>query len=191
LLLRNAARLGDRPAYREKRRGVWRTISWAAFAEDVAVLAGALAARGLKRGDHVALLGENRPRLYAGVAAAHALGAVAMPLFPDARGDEIAPTLRLAGVTHAFAEDQEQVDKLLGILPECPSLRCIVYDKERSMRSYRNPELVSYAALTEEGRAAAERKRDLVAREIEAGRGAKAAPLARTPTSPARSATRI
>jgi long-chain acyl-CoA synthetase len=119
----------------------------------------------------VAFLGENRPRLYAGIAAAHALGAVAMPLFPDARGDEIAPVLRRAGVTHAFAEDQEQVDKLLGVLPECPSLRCVVYDKERSMRSYRNPELVSYAALMEEGRAAAGRKRDLATREIEAGRG--------------------
>lgn len=151
-LRENVARFGDRPAYREKRRGIWRTITWRGFAEDARILAAALAARGVKRGDHVAFIGENRPRLYIAIAAVHALGAVAMPLFPDARGEEIAPTLRLAGVSHAFAEDQEQVDKLLALLPGCPALRCIVYDKERSMGSYRNPELVSYAALMEEGR---------------------------------------
>ncbi|TVQ55407.1 MAG: long-chain fatty acid--CoA ligase [Rhodobacteraceae bacterium] len=175
LLRSNASRLADRPAYREKHRGIWRTTTWRALARDVDILAAALAGRGLKRGDHVAFLGENRPRLYAGVAAAHALGAVAMPLFPDATGPEIAPMLRLAGVTHAFVEDQEQVDKLLAILPECPALRCIVYDRERSMRPYRNPELVSYAALVEEGRAAAERSGDLVSRAIEAGDGGDAA----------------
>src|SRR5581483_4008061 len=94
----------------------------------------------------------NRPRLYAAMCAAQCLGAVVVPLYQDATADEILSSIQRANVTHVFAENQEQVDKLLAILPRCPSLRCIVYDKDRGMRHYRQPELVGYADLLEQGR---------------------------------------
>ena len=84
--------------------------------------------------------------------AAQWLGAVVVPLYQDATADEIASSIQSAEVTHVFAENQEQVDKLLEILPRCPTVRCIVYDKDRGMRHYQQRELVSYAALLQQGR---------------------------------------
>jgi long-chain acyl-CoA synthetase len=152
LLLHHSKQRGERPALREKKRGIWRTVTWRELADEAAALAAALSARGLQRGGHVALLGDNRPRLYTAMCAAHWLGAVAVPFYQDATSDELVSPVQSAGVTHVFAENQEQVDKLLEILPRCPSVRCIVYDKDRGMRHYDRPELVSYDALLQQGR---------------------------------------
>ena len=152
LLLRHARQRGDHAAIREKSRGIWRTTTWRGLADDVAALAGALAARGLERGAHVAFVGGNRPRLYAAMCATQWLGGVVVPLFQEAGAEELSPLLQSAEVTHIFAEDQEQVDKLLAVLPRCPSVRCIIYDKDRGLRHYKHPQLVAYADLLHTGR---------------------------------------
>jgi long-chain acyl-CoA synthetase len=152
LLLHHSRQRGERPALREKKRGIWRTVTWRELADEAAVLAAALAARGLQRGGHVAFVGDNRPRLYTAMCAAHWLGAVAVPFYQDATSDELVSPVQSAGITHVFAENQEQVDKLLEILPRCPTVRCIVYDKDRGMRHYGQPELLSYDALLQQGR---------------------------------------
>jgi long-chain acyl-CoA synthetase len=171
LLLHHAEQRGERPAIREKSRGIWRTVTWRELADEAAAIAVAASARGLQRGAHVALLGDNRPRLYAAMCAAQCLGAIAVPLYQDATADEIAASIQRANVTHVFAENQEQVDKLLAILPLCPTVRCIVYDKDRGMRHYKQPQLVSYDALLQEGRALAMQKRDFLQAEVARGKG--------------------
>ena len=175
LLLHHAEQRGDRPAIREKRRGLWRTLTWRALAEEVEALAAALAARGVARGSRVAFIGDNRPRLFAGICASQALGAVAAPLFQDATAEEILHPLRAAEVTHVFAENQEQVDKLLAILPQCPALRCIVFDDDRSMGHYRQPCLVHYEVLLAAGRTAAQEARASLRGEIARGSGSEPA----------------
>ncbi len=152
LLLFHSKQRGERPALREKKRGIWRTVTWRELADEAAALAAALSARGLQRGAHVAFVGDNRPRLYTAMCAAHWLGAVAVPFYQDATSDELVSPVQSAGITHIFAENQEQVDKLLEILPRCPTVRCIVYDKDRGMRHYNQPELLSYDALLQQGR---------------------------------------
>jgi len=171
LLLHHSEKRGERPAIREKSRGIWRTVTWRELADEAAAIAAAASARGLQRGAHVALLGDNRPRLYAAMCAAQCLGAIVVPLYQDAAADEIAASIQRANVTHVFAEDQEQVDKLLAILPLCPSVRCIVYDKDRGMRHYKQPQLVSYDALLQEGRALAAQKRDFLQAEVARSKG--------------------
>lgn len=175
LVLHNGSLRGDQPALREKSRGIWRTMSWRNFADEAATLAASLQARGLKRGAHVALIGDNRPRLYMAMCAAQWLGAVAVPLYQDASADEVAGALRSAEVTHVFAENQEQVDKILSILPHCPSIQCIVYDKDRGMRHYRQPQLVSYAELLEDGRKRVAGNRAAIDAEAARGSGQDAA----------------
>ena len=168
LLLAHAERRGTQPAIRQKRRGLWRTVTWQALGDEVVALAVALAARGVQAGTRVAFIGDNRPRLFAGIAATQALGGIATPLFQDASAEELLEPLRAAEVTHVFAENQEQVDKLLAVLPECPALRCIVFDDDRSMAQYRQPSLVHYDVLLGEGRSAAaaeqQRLRDAIGR---------------------------
>lgn len=175
LLLAHARLRGERPAFREKKRGIWRTTTWQQLADDALALAAALSTLGLNRGDHVALIGDNRPRLYAAMCAIQCLGAVAVPLYQDAAAEEMVELVQRAEVTHVFAENQEQVDKLLEILPRCPTIRCIVYDNDRGMRHYRQPELVSYAGLLKQGRDLAATRREMLLAECARGKGDDAA----------------
>ena len=115
LLLENARRIGDRPAIREKEYGIWQTWTWQQVADEVRALACGLAARGFKRGDKVAIIGDNRPRLYWTMAAAQSIGGIPVPTYQDAVAEEIQYVLEHAEVRFALAENQEQVDKIQDI----------------------------------------------------------------------------
>ncbi|HWP18472.1 MAG TPA: AMP-binding protein [Burkholderiaceae bacterium] len=152
LLLAHAAQRPHAPALREKEYGIWQTLTWSELATLVRHLAGGLAEAGLQRGQHVVVIGENRPRLYATMLAAQSLGAVPVPLYQDAVAAEFVFPINNAEVAFAVVEDQEQVDKLLEIRPQCPLLGRIWYDDGRGLRNYREPGLESLDALAERGR---------------------------------------
>lgn len=171
LLMHHARARGDLPAIKEKDLGIWQKWTWHELAEEVRALACALADRGLKRGDHMVLVGDNRARVYAAMCAAQCLGAIPVPLYQDAVASEMAFPIHTAEIGHALAEDQEQVDKLLEILPKCPTLKHIYYDDPRGLRGYTEPELESYDALLESGRAAYRRNPVLLEEELDKGRG--------------------
>ena len=177
LLLHHAQVRGARPAIREKYLGIWQTWTWQRFADEALALACALAEHGLKRGDHIVLVGANRPRIYAGIAAAQCLGAIPVPLYQDAAAAEMAFPIQNAEVSHAIAEDQEQVDKLLEILPQCPLLEHIYYDDSRGLRNYKQAGLTSYDKLLELGREACSRNPAFIEAEIAKGAGADTAAM--------------
>ena len=151
LLRHHAAVRGNLPAIREKKHGIWKTLTWQQYGDEVTAIAAALHAEGVKRGDHVAMLGDNRPRLYIAMAAAQWLGAIAVPLYQDAAASEIAFPIQNANVSHIFAENQEQVDKLLEIIPQCPSVQRIYFDNDRGMRHYEQVQLEDYKELLQKG----------------------------------------
>ena len=151
LLMHHAHARGDRPAIREKDLGIWQTWTWKRFADEVRALAAGMHADGLRRGGHVALVSDNRPRLYAAMCAVQCLGGVPVPLYQDAVAEEMVFPIQNAEIAMAFAEDQEQVDKLLEILPRCPTLRRIYYDDPRGLRHYKQPQLRSYEDLLKGG----------------------------------------
>ncbi len=153
LLLEHAAKRPLRPALREKEYGIWQATSWAALAELVRHLACGLAQGGLKRGDHIVVIGENRPRLYATMLAAQALGAIPVPLYQDAAAQEYVFPINNAEVCFAVVEDQEQVDKLVDLRTQCPQLANLWYDDPRGLRSYSVPGLASVDALISAGEA--------------------------------------
>src|SRR5210317_633800 len=126
----------DQDAIREKDLGIWQSWSWAEAATEIRALACGMASLGLQRGDKLAIIGDNRPRLYWGMTAAQALGAVPVPLYQDAVADEMAYVLDNADVKIALVEDQEQVDKLLEIRDRAPRLEHIIYDDTRGLRFY-------------------------------------------------------
>ena len=80
LLLEHARQRPDAPALREKEYGIWQTLSWKALAAEVRRMAGGLAAAGLQRGQHIVVIGDNRPRLTMTMLAAQSLGAIPIPL---------------------------------------------------------------------------------------------------------------
>ncbi|MCA0240327.1 MAG: AMP-binding protein [Proteobacteria bacterium] len=153
LLLEHARQRPDAPALREKEYGIWQTLSWAALAALVRDLACGMAASGLSRGEHVVVIGENRPRLYAAMLAVQALGAVPVPLYQDAAAPEYVFPLNNAEVKFAVVEDQEQVDKMLELRAQCPQLAHVWYDDPRGLRKYDEPGLLSLDAVIEAGRA--------------------------------------
>jgi long-chain acyl-CoA synthetase len=177
LLMHHAQVRGAQPAIREKDLGIWQTWTWREFADEVRALASGLADAGLARGSHFALVGANRPRIYAGIAAAQCLGAIPVPLYQDAVAAEMAFPMRNAEVGQALAEDQEQVDKLLEILPQCPALKHVYYDDPRGLRHYQQPELASYESLLERGRAFQQRNPGFLDAEIAKGSGSDTAAL--------------
>ena len=152
LLLRNQQKMPGAPAIREKRLGIWHTVSWGQLADEVRIVAAALLLEGVQRGDHVGLLGENRPRLFSAMAAVQWIGGVVVPLFTDTSAQDIAGPIQSANIGLVFAENQEQVDKLLGLMPQCPGLRRVIFDDELGMRHYRQSPLLSYEALMANGR---------------------------------------
>ena len=136
---------------REKEYGIWQTLSWADLARMVEQLACGLHQAGLRRGEHMVVVGANRPRLYATMLAVQSLGAVPIPLYQDAAALECVFPINNAEVRFAFAEDQEQVDKLLEIRPSCPQLTNIFFDDPRGLRKYSEPGLTSIDALLASG----------------------------------------
>ncbi len=152
LMLEHAAKRPTAPALREKVYGIWQTLTWAELAQLVRDIAGGFAAAGLKRDDHVVVIGDNRPRLSAAMLAAQALGAVPIPLYQDAASTEFVFPIVNADVAFAIVEDQEQVDKLLEIREQCPKLGRLWYDDPRGLRNYSEPGLASLDTLIEEGR---------------------------------------
>jgi long-chain acyl-CoA synthetase len=147
LLLEHAKARPDAPALREKEYGIWQTLSWSQLAALVKQLANGLAAAGLARGQHIVVIGENRPRLYASMLAAQSLGAIPVPLYQDAASAEFVFPIVNAEVAFAIVEDQEQVDKLLEIRPQCPGLARIWFDDPRGLRNYSEPGLAALDAL--------------------------------------------
>ena len=152
LLARHVAERPGADAIREKDLGIWQAWSWSRLADEVAAVAGALAAGGFERGECVALIGENRPRLYAAMIATQVLGGVPVPMYQDAVAQEMVYVLRDAAVRFALVEDQEQVDKLLEIRAQCPRLEHLVYDDARGLRNYDQPGLRSWDAFAQAGR---------------------------------------
>ena len=177
LLLHHARVRGERPAIREKDLGIWQTWTWRQLADEVRAVASALHAQGVRRGDHFALVGDNRPRLYAVMAAVQCLGAIPVPLYQDSVAAEMAFPIDNAAIAYAFVEDQEQVDKLLEILPRCPTLKRIIYDDPRGMRHYDRPELMPYDKLVAEGRERASKEPGFLESEVAKGSGADTAAM--------------
>ena len=142
----------NRDAMREKDLGIWQSWTWAEAAAEIRALACGLASIGLKRGDKLAIVGDNRPRLYWGMTAAQVLGAVPVPLYQDSVADEMSYVLDNADVRIALVEDQEQVDKLLEVRERCPKIEHIVYDDDRGLRHYDQDFLHDFADLQRAGR---------------------------------------
>jgi long-chain acyl-CoA synthetase len=154
LMLAHAQARPTAPALREKVYGIWQTTTWADLALLVRGLACGLAQAGLQRGDHIVVVGDNRPRLYATMLAAQSLGAVPVPLYQDAASAEYTFPINNAEVRFAVVEDQEQVDKMIELrATSCPQLAHIWFDDPRGMRRYADAGLAPLDTLLAAGQA--------------------------------------
>jgi long-chain acyl-CoA synthetase len=152
LLRRNAEQMAARPAIREKNHGIWQTFTWAQYWVEVRDFALGLAAHGFRRGDKLAVIGDNRPGLYWAQVAAQCLGGTSVPMYQDSIASELVFVLNHAEVSVVVAEDQEQVDKILSLRAELQHLELVVYDDPKGLRHYSSSGLKSFADMQAAGR---------------------------------------
>ena len=169
LLLSHAAQRPSAPAMREKEYGIWQTISWQDMATMVANMACGLHQAGLKRGEHMVVVGSNRPRLYATMLAAQSLGAIPIPLYQDAVAAECVFPMTNAEVRLCVVEDQEQVDKMLEVRETYAALAHIYYDDPRGLRKYDEPGLGSVDELLAAGEVFAKQHPNFYKEQVEIG----------------------
>ena len=151
LLALHAREHGGEVALREKRFGIWHAVTWRDYAARTAAIARGLRTLGIGPGDVVGLIGDNRPDWAMGEVAAHAVGAMSLGIYRDALDEEVAYLLAHAGAKLVFAEDEEQVDKLLNISDRVPGLRHIVFADPRGMRKHEDPRLLPLETLVARG----------------------------------------
>ncbi len=129
---------GAKVALREKDFGYWNNYTWNDYYDTVRKLALGLEKLGVKKGDKLALIGDNIPEMLFMAIGAQSIGAVSAGIYQTTLPDEIADLINYMEVTAVFCDDQEQVDKLVEVRDRIPAVRNVIYEDPRGMRSYRS-----------------------------------------------------
>lgn len=170
LLMYNAQRFGDRVALREKDFGIWQTVTWRQFADHVRAFAMGLYALGVRRGDKVAIIGDNRPEWLYAELAAQAIGGASIGVYQDSVAEEVRYLVEAADARVIVAEDQEQVDKIIEIWSQLHGILKVIYYEPKGLRSYQEPYLASFPDIEELGRAFDREHPGLFEAELSQGR---------------------
>ena len=145
-------------ALRHKTFGIWREISWAEYGENVAAVGHGLWDLGVRSGDHVAIISDNRPEwLYADLGA-QGIGARSVGIYQTNPPEDVRYVLRHSDAKVLFCEDQEQVDKAIAVRNETPRVERVVIFDPRGTRHYEDPRLVHWEAFAAAGHAARTRQ---------------------------------
>lgn len=153
LLAGNARDYGDQVAMRERDRGIWQEYTWKDYLDRVLCFAAGLEELGVQPEDNILVLGDNRPALYFGMLGAIALRAAPSPAYPDTTPEEIMGQMQREDIRFALAEDQEQVDKLLGIRESgFDALQTIIYDDPRGLAGKEPKGVRAFDDIVERGR---------------------------------------
>jgi len=180
MLRLNAKEHGGEIALREKDLGLWRVFTWNDYQTRVRDFTLGMVELGITRGDVVGIIGDNRPDWVAAEIAAHAIGGLSLGMYRESLPEEVLYLLTYGETKIVFAEDEEQVDKLLELGDRAPHLKHIVYSDPRGMRKYDDPRLIDAATLAEKGRARAVREPELYDRMVDATKGDDVAILCTT-----------
>ena len=171
LLARNATQIGSNAAYREKEFGIWQSWSRAETHEEITALAIGMMRLGLAPGDHLAIIGRNRPYFYWAMVAAQCVGAVPVPIYQDSVAEEMAYVLDHCSARFVVAEDQEQVDKVLEIQDRLETLEHLIFLDPRGLSKYDRTHLHDYREVQADGRAHLAEHKDQLAARIAAQTG--------------------
>ena len=168
MLRLNAKEHGNEIALREKDFGLWRVFTWNDYHSRVRDFTLGMAELGIKRGDVIGIIGDNRPDWVAAEVAAHAIGGMSLGMYRESLPEEVLYLLTYGETKIVFAEDEEQVDKLLELGDRAPHLKHIVYSDPRGMRKYDDPRLIEADTLAKMGRDRAAREPQLYDQMVDA-----------------------
>jgi len=172
LFYRQCKRYGSgKVAMREKEFGIWRPFTWQDYFDNVKYLSLGMVSLGLKKGDKVAMIGDNRPEGVWAEMAAMCAGAIPVWLFQDCMMEEVKYIVDHSDSRFFVGETQEEVDKALAIMPRCPKLEYIIWDDPKGMRRYNQEFLMSIKKTQELGRKLDQKEPGLFEKLINEGHG--------------------
>ncbi|MFH1241047.1 MAG: AMP-binding protein [Pseudomonadota bacterium] len=172
LFLRQCKNYGRKKvAMREKEFGIWIPFTWQDYYENVKYLCLGMVSLGLKRGDKVAMIGDNRPEgLWAEMAALCA-GGIGVWLFQDCMMEEVKYIIDHSDSKIFVGESQQEADKALSIKGDCPKLEWIVWDDPKGMRNYQQEYLISLKKVQERGKELDQKEPDHFENLVNEGNG--------------------
>ena len=171
LLLQNAERFGERAALREKEFGIWRETSWRRYGERVRDFSLGLVSLGLEPGGKVAIIGDNRPEWVIAELAAQSAGGASVGIYQDSNLTEVGYVIDHCDARFVIAEDQEQVDKILGMTDQLPKVAKVIYADPRGLRRYKHEKLLSFEEVEQRGRELHGSDPGLFSRNVAQGQG--------------------
>ena len=158
-------------AIREKDFGIWNEITFADYYRHVTHFAAGLLALGFEKGERLAVIADNIPEWLYAELAAQSLGGISVGVYQSSLPPEIAYVLSYTGAAFVVAENQEQVDKLLEIRSEIPSVRKVIYEDPKGMRAYQDdPWIIGFEEVERLGEAYLEKHPQAVEERIAQGR---------------------
>ena len=152
VLFDQAARRGDALALRHKALGIWRRTTWSEYAENVREVAASLLAFGLRHQENVAVLGENRPEWLYTSLGIMAAGGATTGIYPTSSPEQILYLLDHSEARVIFVENEEQLEKVLPILPQTKVERMVVWDA-KGLWGFSDPRVVLFEDFEKEGAA--------------------------------------
>ena len=155
ILRHRSVSMPDTVAIRDKDLGIWNEITWKQYNNNVSYLALALSKRGFKTGDVIGLIGDNKPSWLYFELAAQAVGGMSLGIYRDTLDEEVGYLINAAKVNFVYAEDQEQVDKILTIKRPKNSQITMFYEDSRGLKELNDPHIVDMLELMNEGQAIA------------------------------------
>jgi long-chain acyl-CoA synthetase len=146
-----AGKYKNRLAVEKRRQGVWRGWSWTEYYETAKAVGLGLYSLGIRKGDMVALLSENRLEWLAADMGIIGIGACTVPIYVTILAPEVAYIISNSGSKIFIAENQAAVRKALDEIDKCPTLeKIVVIETEGCDLSH--PLLLSFEELLRLGR---------------------------------------
>ncbi|HXF81274.1 MAG TPA: AMP-binding protein [bacterium] len=156
LFFAQAARLGRAVALRRKAFGIWRPITWAEYARQVRRVAHALLALGLRHGERVGILGENRPEWLYSDLGVQSVGGVSVGIYATSSPEQVHYILDHSEARFVVVEGEEQLDKLLEVRDALPRLERIIVMDPEGLRQFADPQVLMFEAFLQLGDAHAQ-----------------------------------
>ena len=161
---------GDAPALRHKQKGIWASTSWSGYYAQARAIGLALSGLGLRRGDTIAILSENRPEWLVTDMGAQCMGFMSTGIYPTSSPEQVLHILNDAEVRVLFVENQEQYDKAIAVRGQAPSLQCIVVTHLKGLRGLSDPMVSTFADFLAQGQTLAATQAAQFEQAIDAGR---------------------
>jgi long-chain acyl-CoA synthetase len=142
---------GDRVAMREKHWGIWRGVSWREYGLRARQVGMGLVALGLRPRDVVSIIADNRPEWLYTDLGVMSVAAVPNGIYTTDSPRQVEYIVNDSGTRFFFAENEEQLDKILAVRDRCPELvKIFVYDME-GLHAFRDEQVMPFEALLELG----------------------------------------